>query len=137
MTKPDSRNVATTKALYAAVPAGDAATVFANVDPEIHVTYYGTEEIPYAGDFHGLDGMRRFLEAVGGNVEVVRIEPRLFIEEGDHLAVWGDLVFRTKRGGREFGSEFAHVITLRDGKWLRFRDFFNSALAARTFAAES
>ena len=31
------RNIATTKAIYEAVPKGDAAAVFANNDPEIHV----------------------------------------------------------------------------------------------------
>lgn len=46
------------------------------------------------------------------------------------------VLFKTKKGGQEFGSDFAHIITLRDGRWLRFRDFFNSALAARTLAAE-
>ena len=133
----DSINVTTTKKMYAAVPAADAETVMANIDPEVHVTYYGTDDIPYAGDFHGEEGMIQFLTAVGGNVDVVRIEPQLFIEDGDDLAVFGELVFKTKKGGREFGSDFAHIITLRDGKWLRFRDFFNSALAAETFRAEA
>lgn len=132
----DSVNVATTKKMYEAVPAADAETVLANIDPEVHVTYYGTDDIPYAGDFHGVDGMVAFLTAVGSSVDVVRIEPTLFIEDGDHLAVYGELVFKTKKG-TEFGSDFAHIIELRDGKWLRFRDFFNSALAARTFAAEA
>ena len=30
--------------------------------------------------------------------------------------------------------QFAHIITLRDGRWLHFRDFANSAEAAEVFA---
>ncbi len=30
--------------------------------------------------------------------------------------------------------EFAHIITLRDGRWLHFRDFMNSALTLQAFA---
>ena len=44
----------------------------------------------------------------------------------------------TRAGGRratghEWESEFAHIISLRDGRWLHLRDFANSALAAEPF----
>jgi len=132
----ESRNVQVTRALYRAVPAGDAETVVACMHPEVEITYYGTDAIPYAGTYRGSEGVGRFLEAVAASVEVVEMEPKLFIEQGDHLAVWGSLLFRTKRRGREFRSDFAHIITLRDAKWYRFRDFANSALAAQIFEDE-
>ena len=44
--KTESRNVETTRRMYAAVPAGDAETVMANIDPDIEVTYYGTDDVP-------------------------------------------------------------------------------------------
>ena len=43
-------------------------------------------------------------------------------------------MLRARHSGREFASEFAHIITLRDGRWLHFRDFANSAEAAEVFA---
>lgn len=133
----DSPNMVCTKKMYAAVPAGDAETVMANIDPEVHVTYYGNSDIPYAGDFHGEAGMVDFLTAVGGSVEIVSMDPQIFIEDGELMAVFGHLVFKTAKGGVEFGSDFAHIIEHRNGKWFRFRDFFNSALAADTFRAEA
>jgi ketosteroid isomerase-like protein len=130
------RNIATTKAIYEAVPKADAAAVFANIDPEIHVIYYGDENIPFAGEYKGLDGVIDFLTRVGDSVTVEKMEPKLFIAEGDNLAVWGHLWFKTKKSGRSFDSDFAHIITLRDGKWLFFRDFANSAMAAEVFRSE-
>jgi ketosteroid isomerase-like protein len=127
------RNIATTKLMYDAVPRGDAETVFANVDPEIRVVYYGDEHIPYAGEYSGLSGLTEFLTAVGSTVSVSKIEPYTFIGDGDELAVWGHLWFEVLATGKQFDSDFAHIITLREGRWLFFRDFFNSAVASAAF----
>ena len=35
---------------------------------------------------------------------------------------------------RRRSGQFAHIITLRDGRWLHFRDFANNAEAAEVFA---
>lgn len=136
-TATESLNVATTRKMYAAVPAGDAETVMANIHADIEVTYYGTDVVPYAGDYVGAAGFGEFLTKVGETVEVVAMDPQLIIEQGDHLAVFGHLKFRTKKGGTDFESDFAHIIELRDGKWYRFRDFANSALVADVFRAEA
>jgi ketosteroid isomerase-like protein len=128
-----NRNVENTKLIYAAVPAGDAETVFSLLDPEVVIRYYGVEDIPYSGVFRGIAGATEFFTRVGESVEVVAMEPYSFISEGDELAVWGRLVFRRIETGEGFASDFAHIITLRDGKWLHFRDFMNSAVAADVF----
>lgn len=132
---PQNLNITNTKRIYDAVPAGDSETVFALLDPDIVITYYGTDEIPYAGTFEGTAGAVDFFTRVGQSVQVVKMEPYRFIAEGDSLGVWGHQVFRRIETGTEFESDFGHIITLRDGKWLHFRDFTNSALAASVFRA--
>ena len=134
MNTTESRNINATKRIYAAVPAGDVQTVLEHLDPEVRITYYGTDDIPYAGDYRGIDGAMTFLARVGQAIEIVAMEPWKFIAQGDDLAAWGQQRFRRRATGREWESEFAHIITLRDGRWLHFRDFANSALAARVFA---
>ncbi len=57
-----------------------------------------------------------------------------FVSEGDELATWGHQVFKRIETGEEFAADFAHIITMRDGKWLHFRDFTNTALAAEVFS---
>lgn len=81
------RNIETTKKMYEAVPNGDTDTVFANLDPEIRIVYYGDDTIPYAGDFRGLDGAEKFFTAVGNSVIVNKLEAYKFIADGDDLAV--------------------------------------------------
>lgn len=129
----ESRNIQATEAIYAAVPAGDLHTVLAHLDPEVRITYYGTEKIPYAGDYRGIDDAMTFLARVGETVEILEMTPWKFIAQGDDLATWGRQRFRRVATGFEWESEFAHIITLRDGRWLHFRDFANSALALDAF----
>ena len=129
----ESRNITATKAIYAAVPAGDLETALEHFDPDVRITYYGTEEIPYAGDFRGIDEATTFFTKVGQNIEIVEMEPWKFIAQGDDLAAWGHQRFRRLATGHEWESEFAHIITLREGRWLHFRDFMNSALTLQAF----
>ncbi|WP_431236575.1 nuclear transport factor 2 family protein [Mycolicibacterium aichiense] len=129
----ETPNIATTRAIYAAVPAGDLATALSHMDPDVRITYYGSAAIPYAGDYHGIDAATEFFSTVGAHIEIVAMEPWLFIGDGDNLAVWGHQKFRRTATGHTWESEFAHIITLRDGKWLHFRDFMNSALTHQAF----
>lgn len=127
------RNIATTEAIYAAIPAGDLDTALAHLDPDVRVTYYGTDAIPYAGDYRGIDEVVTFFTKVGETIAIVEMEVWKFIAEGDELAAWGRQRFRRLATGYEWESEFAHIISLRDGRWLYFRDFMNSALTLQAF----
>ena len=133
----DSANVAATKAIYAAVPAGDLETALSHMDPEVRITYYGSDAIPYAGDYHGIEAAIEFFTIVGTHIEITAMEPWLFIEDGENLAVWGHQTFLRPSTGHTWESEFAHIIAMRDGKWLHFRDFMNSALTHEAFTRES
>lgn len=133
VTSTESRNIAATKAIYAAIPAGDLDGALAHLDPEIRITYQGTDAIPYAGDHRGLAAAVEFFTIVGNNIEIVEMEVWRFIADGDDLATWGRQRFRRLATGYEWESEFAHIITLRNGRWLHFRDFMNSALTHEAF----
>lgn len=124
------RNIAATREIYEAVRGGDLQAVLGRLDPEVRVEFVGTDEIPFAGDWRGIDGAVEFFTKVGETVAVESVEPWRFIADGDDLAVWGRIVLVPHAGGR-IESDFAHIIALRDGRWLHFRDFQNSALTAK------
>ncbi|NVN48462.1 nuclear transport factor 2 family protein [Mycolicibacterium hippocampi] len=129
----ESRNIEATKAIYAAVPAGDLPAALDLMDPDVRITYYGVDAIPYAGDYRGIDEAVAFFTKVGETIAITEMEAWKFIAQGDDLAAWGRQRFRRLATGFEWESEFAHIITLRDGRWLHFRDFMNSALTLQAF----
>lgn len=130
----ESRNIEATRAIYAAVPAGDLDTALSFLDPEVRITYYGVDAIPYAGDYRGIDEAVAFFTRVGETIAITEMDAWQFIAQGDDLAAWGRQRFRRLDTGYEWESEFAHIITLRESRWLYFRDFMNSALTLQAFS---
>lgn len=132
-TETETRNVATMERVYAAVPAGDLDTALSLLDPEVTIVYYGSDATPYTGEYHGIDGAVEFFTRVGTHIEIVEMEVHRFIVQGDELAAFGRQRFRRLANGHVWESDFAHIVTLRDGRWLEFRDFMNSALTHLAF----
>ncbi len=102
--------------------------------PNIEINFYGPSIIPYAGDYNGLDEARSFFETVLSSVDIHQFEPEQFLSDGNMVTVTGQLHLTARRTGQSFKSDFVHVITVRDKKWLRFRDFMNTAVAAEAFS---
>ncbi len=123
-----------TKALFERFGAQDIPGILAYLGPDILINFYGPSVIPYAGDYVGLNEARTFFETVLSSVDIHQFEPEQFLCDGGMVTVTGHLHLTARRTGRSFESDFVHVITVRDGKWLRFRDFMNTAVAADAFS---
>lgn len=109
--------------------------IVALLDDNIRIQFYGPASIPYAGDYEGLLEARRFFETVLSSVDIHQFEPEQFLADGEMVTVTGQLHLTARSTGIDFRSDFAHVITVRDGRWLRFRDFMDTAAAHQAFNA--
>ena len=129
----ETGNLEATRKLFTAFGAQDFDGAVAYVDDEVVVEFYGPEAIPYAGIHRGRAACRRFLETVHRSVEIHQFEPQEMVAKDDQVFVTGHLRLTAKATGRTFESDFAHVITLRNCKWIRFRDFMDTAVAVAAF----
>ncbi|MAB12667.1 nuclear transport factor 2 family protein [Parvibaculum sp.] len=128
------KNIEATQALFAAFGAQDIPGIMEFLHPDIGIEFYGPQVIPYAGTYSGLEECRGFFETVLSSVDIHQFDAEEFIAERDKVVVTGHLNLTAKATGRSIDSDFVHVITLKDGKWLRFRDFMNTAVAVAAFA---
>lgn len=126
-------NVEATQEIFVRFGHGDVPAIVEMMDPEIVIEFYGPSVIPYAGTYHGKTGATKFFETVLSSVDIHQFDPEEFIAERDKVVVTGHLRLTARRTGGEIESDFVHVITVRDGKWLRFRDFMNTAVGAAAF----
>jgi uncharacterized protein len=126
-------NLEATQEIFVRFGRGDVPAIVEMMDPEIVIEFYGPSVIPYAGTYHGKAGATKFFETVLSSVDIHQFDPEEFIAERDKVVVTGHLRLTARRTGGEIESDFVHVITLRDGKWLRFRDFMNTAVGAAAF----
>ena len=125
----------TTKAVFAAFGEGNIDGIVALLDPDIEIEFYGPAIIPYAGRYSGKAEARRFFETVLSSVDIHQFDPLDFFGDGDKVTVTGHLRLTAKSTGGGIESDFAHVITVRGDRWLRFRDFMDTAVAAEAFSA--
>lgn len=113
----------------------DVPGILEMLSDDILIEFYGPSVIPYAGIYRGLEEARRFFETVLSSVDIHQFEPEQFLNDGQMVTVTGNLHLTARSTGRDIVSAFAHVITVQDGKWLRFRDFMNTSVAEAAFKA--
>ena len=130
-----SDNITITQQIFAAFGQGNIPGILELCDDEIVVEFYGPSTIPYAGNYRGKDEVKGFFETVLASVDIHQFDPEEFLADADKVIVTGHLRLTARATGREIESDFAHIITLRDGRWLKFRDFMNTAVASAAFAA--
>lgn len=123
-----------TKAVFEAFGRGDVDDIMKFIADDGCIEFYGPSIIPYAGFYDGADQMRGFFETVLSSVDIHQFDAEDFICEGDKVVVTGHLRLTARATGGGIESDFVHVITVRDGKWLLFRDFMNTFVAAQAFS---
>ena len=125
-----------TEEVFTAFGEGDVDRIMRSLHDRVRIEFYGPEVIPYAGFYNGQDDGRRFFETVLSSVDIHQFDPEDFICEGDKVVVTGHLNLTARSTGRTIDSDFVHVITVADEKWLLFRDFMNTANAQNAFASQ-
>ncbi|MGR8947687.1 MAG: nuclear transport factor 2 family protein [Gammaproteobacteria bacterium] len=86
-----------------------------------------------AGTYRGKAQAEQFFETVLSSVDITQFEPEKMLSAEDNVFVKGHLNLYAKSTGGEIDSGFAHVVTMKNGKWLRSRDFMNTAVAGSAF----
>jgi ketosteroid isomerase-like protein len=112
---------------------GDIDAVIARYTDDIEWVGYESPNIPFAGNFHGKDGVRHFFQSLGSSMQALRFEPRQAIAEGNMVAVLGHGTWKLTANGQEVDSDWCHLFELRDGKVCRFQDFDDSGQMAQAF----
>lgn len=128
-------NLTATQEIFVQFGAGNIPGILALLDDDIVIEFYGPNTIPYAGTYRGKDEARQFFETVLSSVNINQFDPEEMLAAEDKVFVTGHLNLNAKSTGGVIDSDFVHVITLKNGKWLRFRDFMNTAEAVNAFSA--
>ena len=129
----EQANMAATQKLFEAFGGGDIPAILGFLNDDIVIEFYGPDVIPYAGTYNGKDEARKFFETVLSSIDINQFDAEEMLSDGDKVIVTGHLNLSTKSTGKIIDSDFVHVITLKDAKWSRFRDFMNTAVAVEAF----
>ena len=97
--------------------------------------------IPWIGRYRGPSGARAFIGHLQHNIEVIGFGPQDVIagdekDGGEKIAVFGSFSYRSVATGRQFDSDYAIRIVLRDGKFTEYTFFENTYAVAAAFRKE-
>ena len=127
--------IETTREVFTRFGRHDVPGILELLADDVRIDFYGPGVIPYAGRYDGKPEARRFFETVLSSVDIHQFDAEQMFASGEMVSVTGVLHLTARSTGRAIRSDFAHVITVRDGKWVRFRDFMNTAVAVAAFEA--
>ena len=120
-------NVEIVRALNDAFNHGDAAVAFRLLDPGVRAESHGA----LGGDreYRGHDGVLELMGTFWQSFENPRSEIEECIGSGDDVVLAVRIFGRGKASGADVDTLTGQVLTLRDGKVVRWRVFDNKAAA--------
>lgn len=129
----ERENTETVKLMYAAFGRGDKATLVEGFADDVEWQIAGPAAIPICGSRHGREQVAQFFTVLAETLETQQFEPRQFIAQDDMVVVLGHERHRAKSTGRSYEGEWVQVFTLRDGKVVKYREYFDTAAALAAF----
>jgi uncharacterized protein len=96
-------------------------SVLGDFDPEIEWTT--TDAFLEADTYRGHEGISRYFETLAGEFEDVRLDAEEVIDGGDQVLVCVRMSGRGKASGAPVALTLTSVCSLRDGKFVRIRNY--------------
>ncbi|HBB96981.1 MAG TPA: ketosteroid isomerase [Blastocatellia bacterium] len=131
----EQSNTAIVKRIYEAFGRGDIEAILINLADDVEWVVSGRQDgIPYAGTYHSRNGARDFFSLLGESISYDQFEPRRFVAEADHVAVFGYYHGNVKTNGQAVETNWAMEWTLKDDKVTSFTVYDDTAAVAAAFA---
>lgn len=131
--QPATGNVSLVQKLYAAFARRDIDAMLEFLDADVEWGEPPNPFNPSGGTRYGHAGFMEWLNIGRQAEEVLALEPRKTLASDDTVAVIGFTKCLARRTGKIYETDFVHVITVRDGKVVRFQEFFDTFAAAEAF----
>jgi ketosteroid isomerase-like protein len=120
-------NVELVQRMYAEFGQGNIPAVLDAVSEDVEWFIPGPVGlIPFVGRRTGREQVGEFFATLAATETAVEFEPREFIAEGDQVVVLGHQRWTVKATGITYEDDWAHVLTVRDGKVVRFREYHDT-----------
>jgi ketosteroid isomerase-like protein len=116
-------NIDTIWRVYDALASRDASAIQEVFAPD--VTIRQSPELPWGGDYEGLDGAFTFFLTLVEHIESQVTTDSLFAA-GDHVVQTGRTRGTVRANGASFDIPEVHVWELRDGKVVRYQVYIDT-----------
>ena len=126
-------NVEVVRSAYNNFKTGDVGALLEQMSEDVDWRLPEIQGAPFAGARKGRGQVTEFFTSLADSQDSLSFEPREFVAQGDKVVALGTYQWRVKKNGREYGGDWAHVFTVRDGRVVGFHEYMDSAQAAAAF----
>ncbi len=132
----EQENTKIVRRTYELFKSGDIETLLGMYSDDVSWETPEVENAPFGrGKISGRESVAEFFSRLDESEECLTFEPTEFIAQGNKVVVLGNFSWRIKSTNKEYASDFAHVVTVTDGKITGFYEFFDNAAAGRAHSA--
>jgi ketosteroid isomerase-like protein len=129
----EQETVEVVKRAYENFKKGDIGALLGQMSEGVDWRLPEIQGAPFAGARKGRGQVSEFFTSLADSQDSVSFEPREFVAQGDKVVALGTYNWRVKSNGREYGGDWAHVFTVRDGQIEGFHEYMDSAQAEAAF----
>jgi ketosteroid isomerase-like protein len=140
MTTDYEKNVTIVKNLLSAFKSKDIPAIMScldeNIDWQSPATGTTLKEIPWSKPRHGVNEVSSFFKEIEGKLDLDDMTYTTLVADGDNVVAEGTARGCVCGNGCSWSADWAMVITLRNGKIVRFRKYYDPANIAAAFHAK-
>ncbi|MBM41863.1 MAG: hypothetical protein CL483_08070 [Acidobacteria bacterium] len=118
-------NVQVVKEIYERFRAGDGEGFLALLSDDVVWDHRGPDGPAFNKLYEGKAAVGEFLGELGAAEEALVLEDREYFTSGDRVVVLGFMRFRALATGKEWESDWAMAMTVRDGLVTHWRILFD------------
>ena len=129
----EHENTELVQQVYNSFQSGDIPAMLDSLSEDVQWVTAELEGVPVGGTLQGREQVGEFFQILSDTQEPRQLELREFVAQDDKVVVLGHYAWRVKSTDRDWESDFAHVLSVRDGKVTRFQEYTDTAALADAF----
>ena len=129
----DQDQLALVKQAYSLFQKNDIESLLKLMSDDIEWDLPKVENVPFSGRRRGIEQVSEFFRILASEQDILEFNPREYIAQGDKVVCLGNYTWKTKEGSHQYGSEWAHVFEVRNGKVTAFHEYMDTAALASVY----
>lgn len=125
------KNVKIVEKIYESLSDGEVESLLSSFTEDVVWKLPQMDNVPFAGVWHGHNGVRQFFAKVFELQDVLEFEPLQYFARGNKVVVLGHFKMRIKSTQRKFSSLWAHIWTIKKDKVTRFYEYVDTGVVSK------
>jgi uncharacterized protein len=126
-------NIKIVQRLYALFAEKNINSILEMLSPDVEWGEPANPFNPAGGTRYGHQGFLEWCNIGKQNEDTLILEPRKMLTDVDTVAVLGYMKCLAIPTGKTYESDFVHIFVIKDGKILKFQEFFDTYIAGEAF----